>query len=249
MERHEELEGLSAYLDGELAAQERERIERHVGSCASCAETLGALRATLGDLRSLPPAAPSERDSWALRAAIRRERRRARAARLGPFAAAAAVAAIAVVGVMLGGSPERPEVASEIASGPASYDAGGVRELASSLATRLGAAEDAEGPAAQDAPAQPADGAGASRAEAGASALAGSPAAIDHERFEECVAVVTESATDALAPLAYQRASFDGRDAFVLAFAAPAADPARVEVWVLGAEDCSVLFFAQASVG
>jgi anti-sigma-K factor RskA len=37
-------EKLSAYLDGELGARERERIEQHLAACPTCASELRALR-------------------------------------------------------------------------------------------------------------------------------------------------------------------------------------------------------------
>jgi len=39
------IEAVSAYFDGELAPQERADVERHMASCAACAERLESLRA------------------------------------------------------------------------------------------------------------------------------------------------------------------------------------------------------------
>ena len=44
----------SDYLDGTLAAAERERVEEHLRSCAQCAAELDALRELTTDLRELP---------------------------------------------------------------------------------------------------------------------------------------------------------------------------------------------------
>jgi anti-sigma factor RsiW len=41
-----DLQILGSYHDGELAADERQRIERHIGACARCAAELQALRET-----------------------------------------------------------------------------------------------------------------------------------------------------------------------------------------------------------
>ena len=43
---------MSAYLDGELPARGRRRLERHVHDCPECRGVLGALRRMLGLLKS-----------------------------------------------------------------------------------------------------------------------------------------------------------------------------------------------------
>ena len=42
------LAGVSAYLDGELAAADCERIERHSQTCPACATVVAGLRETIG---------------------------------------------------------------------------------------------------------------------------------------------------------------------------------------------------------
>jgi anti-sigma factor RsiW len=49
---------ISAYLDGELAADDRQPLERHLASCAECAEELASLRGSLRLLRALLPEEP-----------------------------------------------------------------------------------------------------------------------------------------------------------------------------------------------
>jgi anti-sigma factor RsiW len=44
---------LSAYLDSELDAGERERVHAHVGMCPECRRMLAALRRTVEGLRDL----------------------------------------------------------------------------------------------------------------------------------------------------------------------------------------------------
>jgi anti-sigma factor RsiW len=44
---------LSDYLDEELSAPERRRVEEHVGMCPKCRRVLATLRKTLEALRSL----------------------------------------------------------------------------------------------------------------------------------------------------------------------------------------------------
>lgn len=52
-------ERLSAYLDGELSAEERANLEAHLSGCAECARELAALRQTKALLGALPaPALP-----------------------------------------------------------------------------------------------------------------------------------------------------------------------------------------------
>ncbi|HKH87870.1 MAG TPA: zf-HC2 domain-containing protein [Acidimicrobiales bacterium] len=47
-------ENMSDYLDGELAASLRGRIERHLGECQECRRLLAGLRAVVDGLRRLP---------------------------------------------------------------------------------------------------------------------------------------------------------------------------------------------------
>jgi anti-sigma factor RsiW len=44
---------LSEYLDRDLAPEERERVEEHVGLCPQCRRVLATLRRTLAGLREL----------------------------------------------------------------------------------------------------------------------------------------------------------------------------------------------------
>jgi anti-sigma factor RsiW len=45
---------MSDYLDAELSAKSRERIEHHVAECQECRRVLAGLRALLGTLQGLP---------------------------------------------------------------------------------------------------------------------------------------------------------------------------------------------------
>jgi anti-sigma factor RsiW len=45
---------MSAYLDGELAARWRSRMERHVGECVECRRVVTGLRQVVAILRRLP---------------------------------------------------------------------------------------------------------------------------------------------------------------------------------------------------
>lgn len=49
---------LSAYLDGQISPEERERIEKHLATCPSCREELEQMRRLVLLLRSTPQVAP-----------------------------------------------------------------------------------------------------------------------------------------------------------------------------------------------
>ena len=51
---------LSDYLDGELRANDRERVETHVGLCPDCHRVLAGLRKTLGALVSMRDSADTD---------------------------------------------------------------------------------------------------------------------------------------------------------------------------------------------
>ncbi|HEV8339155.1 MAG TPA: DUF4349 domain-containing protein [bacterium] len=53
MMTHPLVEILSGYLDGQVAAEERRRIEAHLAECATCRETLGGLRQTVAAVQGL----------------------------------------------------------------------------------------------------------------------------------------------------------------------------------------------------
>ena len=57
-------EHLSAYLDGDLEASGRSRVDEHVGLCPQCSRVLATLRRTLEGLHLLrAPAHPGVADS------------------------------------------------------------------------------------------------------------------------------------------------------------------------------------------
>jgi anti-sigma factor RsiW len=93
---------VSAYLDDDLAAEERQRVELHLASCASCSALLRASRDLDLAVRGLPRIEPSRGFETRLRArlgiaasAAPRWRRRGALARFaGATAAAAAVLAL-----------------------------------------------------------------------------------------------------------------------------------------------------------
>lgn len=54
-DKHLDGELLSAYLDGQVTAEERARVTAHLAGCAACADELRALRTTMVVLREMPP--------------------------------------------------------------------------------------------------------------------------------------------------------------------------------------------------
>ena len=50
---------LNAYIDGALDPQSRERVDAHLGSCASCSTRVAELRATAKLIAALPAPAPA----------------------------------------------------------------------------------------------------------------------------------------------------------------------------------------------
>lgn len=287
---HEERALLSAYLDGELGAEESARVEAHLATCTSCAATLSALRATADDLSALAPAALDARASWALRAALRREGRRARTARWVPVAAAASLAAIATLAVTFS---DRLSVTAELGAAESigapivvsqeNYDqaaarakilalagaplgespAGGGAGTALTGGTVGGTAGAASGPASRS---EAYDATDASDGAAGAPPVAGQDAPVavsqdapverqvapaskgagaDADRVRRCATEAARGSTDRLRPLLYEAASYEARPAYLLVFAAPAERPERLELWVMAAKDCRVLFFTQ----
>jgi anti-sigma factor RsiW len=114
MTRHEEDEAISAYLDGELGASERGRVEEHLRSCPPCAARRETLERTRAALASLPDVSPTADESRAIRLAVLERAgappaaaRRPLLQRLFPALAGVAVLLVGVVGFALL-RPDRP---------------------------------------------------------------------------------------------------------------------------------------------
>jgi anti-sigma factor RsiW len=67
---------MSGYLDGELAARARARLERHAEECPECRGILYALQRILGLLQRLPP--PKLEETPDIAAAVSRRLRELR---------------------------------------------------------------------------------------------------------------------------------------------------------------------------
>jgi negative regulator of sigma E activity len=70
MTPHADTEILSAYLDGEVPASERARLERHLASCAECSARKSALEGVIRSVRGLPPVMATEAEHVAMRRAV-----------------------------------------------------------------------------------------------------------------------------------------------------------------------------------
>ncbi|MFZ0972380.1 MAG: zf-HC2 domain-containing protein [Solirubrobacteraceae bacterium] len=62
-------EHMSGYLDGDLAARARARMEHHLAECGHCRRLLAGLRAVVGGLHRLP--APDGLDAVQIAALVR----------------------------------------------------------------------------------------------------------------------------------------------------------------------------------
>jgi putative zinc finger protein len=261
MNTHAEQELLSAFVDGELTEREQVTLEAHLASCADCRALLGALRATLGDLASIPEAVPSEQDSWALRSAIAKERRLARRGRrwyLISGGAAAALVAILAFALATGGGGAADKAgrqflahAPELRLNSTNYTDSSARQVLLNFSS-----------VAQDSLQSSGAGTGGSKDAftADSSAPAGGPmnetyqsrsltagsaksGAADEAGLSRCVDTVTGSTDQPLTARYYEAASFDGEPAFLLVF--EVTDAKRLELWVVRRDDCQTLFFAQ----
>ncbi len=249
MQNHRELEQLSAYVDGELDADARARLEEHLPGCAECRTTLDALRATVTELRALDEPAPSQHESWALRAAIARAK--ARPARWGRAAVALGGVAAVVIGFVAFGQFGSTRSASDgVDLGAGTLPTVDVRNMnfteESARALLLGA--DATAP--QSGAALSDDAAGEVAEESAKSRTKRREAFrnIDWQAaLTRCTAVVTEDAAADYALREWFGARYEGEPAlFLLYDVQPSEGDARAELWVMDPSNCDLLFWAQS---
>lgn len=126
------VESLSAYLDGELAAAERQAVESHLKLCDECARHLEAFAAVDELARALPLEAPGGYfEALPARVRFKVAARSRRAPRLPAWswAVAAALLVAVVTPVLLRQNPKPAEVPRAVAPAPASaLDAAAPRE-------------------------------------------------------------------------------------------------------------------------
>ncbi|MFN2640909.1 MAG: anti-sigma factor [Actinomycetota bacterium] len=251
MNAHEELELLSAFLDGELTDAERLRVDAHLPGCAECRATLDALRATLGDLGSLPRIEMDETSAsrFDTHLAVRRSRRPSTSRVWFSGAAAAAIIGLIASFAILrhpAFAPEGAPKALGAAAGSSGIETSDTDYTAASARAALGEYPSKDTFATGHYDALTAENA---QAESGAGTTFGAtrqyaPAATGADaRFRECATSVERGAD--LQTVRYLIARFNGERAFFLFYLAPAQNATRAEVWVLRPSDCFTLYFAQ----
>jgi hypothetical protein len=270
MSTHEEFSLLSSYVDGELGESERAALEAHLPSCAECATTLAALRATIADLRALDEPAPDERQAWALRSAIARARKRER--NRGRFTVAAggvAAALVAVVAVVFQGQkPGTSITASElnnksessaiVMASDQNYDATSARGIFTLAITGPPASVGitSAGSALTD---NATSGTGETYADRGlpAGQSAQRPAPEPNvpvppvsvsEDLRACESRVLAPPHEPARALLYLYARFDGESAYFMVYEVPADSPARRELWIVRPKTCDLLRFEQQRI-
>lgn len=270
MSPHSEHELLSAYADGALTDAERVAVERHLAACAEARSVLGAIRATLSDLAGLDDPEIDAQVSWAIRSAVARERRLTGRARRWSWAAGAAAASVvAVLAFTLAARDGGPGARSAagtatLAEAPrpgADYDEASAQGLLQNLfAGRFALALDASSEGVAARAVEPA-GAAAGEDQASPEALSAPPApepdtftvqaakrTASQKRFRECVAAVEKTSKQPPGLLLAFEATYKRETAYFLFFEVPAAEPNRLELWVLAADSCEVRYFAQAKL-
>ena len=254
---HDELDQLSAYLDGELEESERARLDAHLPGCAECRTTIDALRATLTDLKALPEPVPTEQDSWALRSAIARARKPSK--RWPRIAVAAGTAAAAVIAFAVFTHPSKSGSGTDALSGGAKADrAVPVYAIGSNftplcaqahLLDVAGVVPGAGTASCQKLPVQKAFPGGGNqtpvepRAQAGAplAATALSSGTAPVAELDRCAGIVKSSTQELLTPVRYEVVTFESKPAFFLFFSTTD----RYELWVVTRDKCDVVFFFQ----
>ena len=95
---HQDIETLSAYLDGELNAAETTRVEEHLSACAECTDRRESLRSAALAVSRLESLAPSPDESRETRQAVLQAAARKPSIWLTPARLAGAVGALVLLG-------------------------------------------------------------------------------------------------------------------------------------------------------
>jgi len=117
-------EEFSAYLDGELAAEEREGFETHLAGCAECLRELDTLKRVDVAYRGLPAVAAPDGFEADVRDAVRtgglgsEPTRRPVPRWMGPLVAMASAAAVLIIGVVVLEVRQGAEPEMQMASAP-----------------------------------------------------------------------------------------------------------------------------------
>ncbi|TML77073.1 MAG: hypothetical protein E6G04_09365 [Actinobacteria bacterium] len=215
MSTHPDPEQLSAYVDGELTGADRDDLEQHLTGCSQCSATLRALRATLADMRALPSPAPSEQESWALRAAITKARKKPAERYRRWVIAASGVAAVAIAVVVIsttGTSPKKTEAGTANSSaappvlggqsGTAAGTTPGERQVASSFQQNT-----------------------------------------YFPQIQRCERLVLSKDTGNARAIAYIIGRYDSTPAFFLIYSLFVGGKSKTEMWVVQRSDCYIRLF------
>lgn len=246
MSTHEELSKLSPYLDGELDAAERRTLDAHISTCAECTATLGALRATVADLKVLAAAEVPELDVRRLRAEVLGARgRESKRARFVMATGAVAAGIIAFTALVLTLPSSRNNTAGTLAEAPALRE-GGAQAVVLTSQQNYDAATARRIFDLYPASTHP--------AAAGAPSGGGTAGQLSEDAMRTtrtdaglraCEARVLQNAKDPVRALLYLYAQYEGRDAYFLLYDAPASAPTRRELWVVRPVSCEVVRFEQ----
>jgi hypothetical protein len=261
MSIHPDHEQLSAYIDGELTGDERDDLEQHLTGCSECSGTLRALRATVADMRALPAPAPSEQESWALRAAITKARKRPATLYGRWTVAVGSVAAVAIVVVALanvghkhpvpfgetgGRGSNRSAVATDSAASLIEFDGTNYTQAS---ASQLVATPAVAAPGAAAAPNAASPSSGTLQSGSATSHTAAGYYMTDAQRaaylaaIQRCEKQVLPNTNSILTPLRYIVGTYERTPVFFLIYQVPSGSETKIELWVVQRTDCYIRFF------
>ena len=264
MSTHPDPEQLSAYVDGELTGADRDDLEQHLTGCSQCSATLRALRATLADMRALPSPAPSEQESWALRAAITKARRKPAERYRRWVVAASGVAAVAIAVVVIsttGTSPKKTEAGTANSSAappvlgavpglapappsieidPRNYTSHSAKDLFTTYAH----------PKAADSIPSPTTSGGAGQSGTAAGTTPGERQVASSfqqntyfPQIQRCERLVLSKDTGNARAIAYIIGRYDSTPAFFLIYSLFVGGKSKTEMWVVQRSDCYIRLF------
>jgi Putative zinc-finger len=255
---HPDPEQLSAYVDGELTGGERDDLEQHLTGCSECSATLRALRATVADVRALPQPAPSEQDTWALRAAIAKARKRPmqryRWAIAASSVAAAAIAVVVSLNVghharttsspqnkaLAGGSVLGPTASPVIEIDPTNYTSASAKTLLERVRSggtntfTTAATPSAEGQTLEGRTSVP-------------QSLPQAASSADQSRYlsqiSRCQSLVLSKDTSGARAIAYIVGRYQSTPVFFLVYSLVSGGKTEAEMWAVRQTDCYILLF------
>ncbi len=121
-------EEFSAYLDGEMSAEEREPLEAHLAICAECLREMDVLKRVDDSYRALAPVGAPADFEQGVRDAVRAGQMPSASGRgpvprwMGPLVAMASAAAVLIVGVLVLEWQDSNRPAMQMASAPMEMD-------------------------------------------------------------------------------------------------------------------------------